>query len=236
MPCNFKAVILWSLMHNFWVCGVSSAGKDAFLSPDHIFLLGILITSFNSFYTFFLAGLPCSWGASPISGGLEGQPEVVTVARIPEVAEAGLPCLVLFGHILQPCWTAKPLQGLAAHCPRGEGPRSSPGAGAPLVPAQLQPGCEQLGLEDYLPPAKLAVGVWSSLRTHEEQGLFPPGACLHGWWLLCAGPQCDPALSRAQKGTVLSQKSCRDTATLLGSSLCFFLPKPHPLGTALSYF
>lgn len=107
MPCNFKAVILWSLMHNFWVCGVSSAGKDAFLSPDHIFLLGILITSFNSFYTFFLAGLPCSWGASPISGGLEGQPEVVTVARIPEVAEAGLPCLVLFGHILLPCWTAK---------------------------------------------------------------------------------------------------------------------------------
>lgn len=125
MPCSFKAVILWTLINlpasdNFWVCGVGSAGKDDFLSPDHMFLLGILITSFNCFCTFFLASLSCSWGASPISGSSEGQPEVVTVARIAPVAEAGLPCLVVSGHVLQSCWAAKPLQGLSARCPGGK--------------------------------------------------------------------------------------------------------------------
>lgn len=176
MPRNFKAVLLWSLIHNFWVCGVGSGGKDAFRCPDHTFLLGILITSFNCFCTFFLAGLSCSWGASPPSGGLEGQPEVVAVARITPVAEAGLFCLVVSGHILQTCWAAKPLQGLAARCPGGEGPGTSPGAAAPLVPHSVAARmCEQLGLEDCLPPAKLAVGMWSSVRAHEGQGLFLQG-------------------------------------------------------------
>lgn len=35
----FKAVILWSLTHNFRVCGVGSAGKDDFLCPEMYMLL-----------------------------------------------------------------------------------------------------------------------------------------------------------------------------------------------------
>jgi len=43
-------------MHNFGVCGVGSAEKDAFLCPDHVFLMGILLTDyFNHFCPSFLA-------------------------------------------------------------------------------------------------------------------------------------------------------------------------------------
>lgn len=186
MLCNFKAVILWSLINlpasdNFWVCGVGSAGKEDFLSPDHMFLLGILITSFNCFCTFFLASLSCSWGASPISGSLERQPEVVAVARIAPVAEAGLSCLVVSGHALQSCWPSKPLQGLAACCPSGEGPGSSPEAAVPCPlsllscsqgawiawPGGLSPTC-QACCRDVLFPED----SWRA-ETLSSRGLFP---------------------------------------------------------------
>lgn len=236
MPCSFKVVILWSLMHNFWVFGVGSAGKDAFLSPDHIFLLGILITSFNSFCIFFLAGLPVAEEPPPSLGAWKGSQRWWQWPGFPQWQRLDCPAWLCLATSFRPVGQqnlSKVLQPTVVH---GKVRGAHRGQKHPLSPSQLQPGCEQLGLEGYFPPAKLAVGMWSSLRTHEGQGLFPPGACLHGWWLLWAGPQCDPALSRAQKGTVPSQKSCRDTATLLGSSLCFSLPKPPPLGTTLSYF